>query len=167
VGCNLGHYDMKLNLGFEAYPYTTKSSRTRKVLGKGARIHKGYGAGKNTAEVAQELEEKYKLVETFWEAIEDTVVEKLEDVYADMIEDVLMMQEPSKKAFGDEYTQMIQENFRTFLDKEEHGIKTAAAARGVSHLLPQPYSKNNPKPRPSFIDTGLYRSAFRAWVEED
>jgi hypothetical protein len=59
----------------------------------------------------------------------------------------------------------LQIDFRTYLDREEHGIKTLAARRGVSHLLPHPYSKNNP-PRPSFIDTGLYRKSFRAWVED-
>lgn len=158
---------MKINLGFEAIPYTMKSSRTRKVLGKGTRIHPGYGAGKNTADVAQELEEKYKVVEIYWEAIEEMVIEKLEDVYSDSIEEVLSMQKPPKKLLGDEYTGLLETGFRNYLDKEEHGIKTAAAARGVSHLLPHPYSKNNPKPRPSFIDTGLYRSTFRAWIEED
>ena len=144
-----------------------KSSRTRKVLGKGAKIHPGYGAGKNTAEVAQELEEGYKVVEIFWDMYGDSISENLTDAYGDAIQDVINMAEYPKKIVSNTFTQTVEEDFRSYLDYEEHGIKTMAAARGVSHLLPHPYSKNNPKPRPSFIDTGLYRSAFRAWVEED
>ena len=158
---------MKLNLGFEKYPYTMKSSRTRKILGKGAKIYPSYGAGKDTAEVAQELEEEYKVVEIFWDIYGDTISENLTDAYGDAIQAVVDLSEFPKKVVSDEFTQSIQEDFRGYLDHEEHGIKTMAAARGVSHLLPHPYSKNNPKPRPSFIDTGLYRSAFRAWVEKD
>lgn len=157
---------MKLNLGFEAFPYTTKSSRTRKVLGKGVRIHKGYGVGKSSAEVAAELEERYQLVETFWNQVEDKLVDELEGAYAENIEDILMMQQPPKKLVSDDFTNKIVDDFKSYLDREEHGIKTLAARRGVSHLLPRPYSRSNPS-RPSFIDTGLYKGSFRAWTEED
>ena len=158
---------MKLHLGFESLPYTMKSSRTRAVVGKGARIAKGYGEGKTSADVAKELEEKYNLVETFWGPVEDQVVELIEEAYIADIEAVLMEQKPpKKKAFGDKLTKKIEEAFRRYLDREEHGIKTTAAARGVSHLLPQPYSRKNP-PRESFIDTGLYRASFRVWLEEE
>jgi hypothetical protein len=156
---------MKVNLGFEALPYTTKSSRTRRVLGRGVRIHRGYGAGKTSVDVAKELEEKYKLVETFWNLIEDATIEQLEEAFVDDVEEVMQMQALSKRGISDEFTDKIEDQFKRYLDQEEHGIKTLAASRGVSHLLPRPYSRSNP-PRPSFIDTGLYRGSFRAWVED-
>jgi len=142
-----------------------KSSRTRAKLGKGARIAKGYGDGTNSAEVAKELEEKYALVDTFYLSVADELSDALEEVFGEAIE-TTMMSKPPKKIPTDQITKKIEEEFRTYLDHEEHGIKTTAAQRGVSHLLPQPYSRKNP-PRQSFIDTGLYRASFRAWIEED
>ena len=142
-----------------------KSSRTRAKLGKGARIAKGYGDGTNSAEVAKELEEKYALVDTFYLGIQDELADALEEVFSESAE-IVMMGKPPKKIPSDLVTKKIEEEFRTYLDHEQHGIKTTAAQRGVSHLLPQPYSRKNP-PRQSFIDTGLYRASFRAWIEED
>jgi hypothetical protein len=156
---------MKLMLGFESLPYTVKSSRTRAKLGKGVRIAKGYGEGKTSAEVAKELEEGYNLVDTFYLGVEDELSFALEEFYGEAIEDVMMMEKPPKKIPSNELTKKIEEEFRQYLQKEEHGIHTLAAKRGVSHLLPQPYSRKNP-PRPSFIDTGLYMKSFRAWFEE-
>ena len=165
MGLYLGNYVLKINLGFESFPYTTKSSRTRAKLGKGARIAKGYGEGKTSAEVAKELEDRYELVSTFYLGEEDELSFALEDFYGEAIEAVLMGK-PPKKIPSDELTKKIEEAFRQYLQNEEHGIKTEAARRGVSHLLPKPYSRRNP-PRPSFIDTGLYMQSFRAWVEEE
>lgn len=165
MGFYLGDYVLKLNLGFEPFPYTTKSSRTRTKLPKGARIAKGYGEGKNSAEVAKELEERYELVDTFYLGIEEDLAFALEEFYEEEIE-TIMMEKPPKKIPSDKMTKKIEREFRQYLQKEEHGIHTLAAQRGVSHLLPQPYSRKN-RPRPSFIDTGLYMQSFRAWVEED
>jgi len=145
-----------------------KSSRTRKALGrpKGTSIHKGYGEGKTSADVAQELEDNYGLVETFWNQIEDKVAERLEDALSEQFEEIVKMDQVPKKLIPDAFAEQIIDDFKGFLDHEEHGIKTTAARRGVSHLLPRPYARSNP-PRPSFIDTGLYRASFRAWTEED
>ena len=156
---------MKIMLGFESLPYTTRSSRTRAKLGKGVRIAKGYGEGTTSAEVAKELEERYNLVDTFYLGVEDELSSALEEFYGEKIE-AIMMEKPPKKILGDELTSKVEEEFRKYLLKEEHGIHTLAARRGVSHLSPQPYSRKNP-PRPSFIDTGLYMKSFRAWIEDE
>jgi hypothetical protein len=42
---------------------------------------------------------------------------------------------------------------------------SGAATAGVNHRKKKPYAKANPA-RPAFVDTGLYQSAFRAWVEK-
>lgn len=165
MGSNLGYHVLKLSLGFESYPYTTKSPRTRKILGKGVRIQKGYGVGKRTTDVAKELEDRYNLTEIFWDKIENMVVGEIEVIYSDMLEEVMAGVAYPKKAETSELTEQIEDAFKTYLDRETHGIKTLAAQRGVSYLLPHPYARGNP-PRPSFIDTGLYRQSFRAWVED-
>jgi hypothetical protein len=112
VGFNLGYYVLKLQLGFDNLPYTTRSSRTRTALGRGVRIHKGYGEGKTTADVAKELEEKYQVVEKFWEPASDRIIDMLEEAFADDIEDVMTMQKPSKKGFSDEFTDRFQDILR-------------------------------------------------------
>ena len=44
------------------------------------------------------------------------------------------------------------------------GVPTEAAKRGVNHRLAHPYAKRGP--RPSFLDTSLYSSSFKSWVED-
>ena len=102
----------------------------------------------------------------FWNQIEDKVAERLEDALSEQFEEIVKMDQVPKKLIPDAFAEQIIDDFKGFLDHEEHGIKTTAARRGVSHLLPRPYARSNP-PRPSFIDTGLYRASFRAWTEED
>ena len=65
----------------------------------------------------------------------------------------------------------IEELFRKFLSQKEldgyyPGIPTKASLDGVNHRLAKPNAKGN-TPRPSFIDTGLFESAFRSWVESN
>lgn len=171
---------MKLVLGFESYPYSarynaespltaTVKKRRPKVL---SRAQEGYGAGKTSGQVAQELEEKYKIVETFYELEEDFIVELIEEQAAMDIEQVMTMAEPSADSgVSFEETDKIEKRFKQNLTSKRYdglipGVPTLASLRGVSHLRQHPYAKGNPI-RPSFFDTGLYASSFRAWVEED
>jgi len=42
------------------------------------------------------------------------------------------------------------------------GVPTKAALRGVNHRLKHPYRRRGA--RPSFVDTSLYMSSFKAWA---
>lgn len=169
---------MKLHLGFEDYSYearfTEASPLTRTVKARRprqpTRTHQAYGEGKTTEQVAKELEDKYKIVETFWQLEEDNFVELLEEAFAEDIEDVMQMSEVKKaKGISDKETDKIEARFRQNLSSRRYdgmlpGVPTTAAQRGVSHLKQRPYAKRGP--RPSFVDTGMYQRSFRAWVED-
>jgi hypothetical protein len=178
VGFYLGDYILKLHFGFEDYSYETRyeassplvhsvKSKRPKVL---SRPQQAYGQGKTTAEVAAELEAKYKIVETFWELEEDNFVEMIEDAFVEDIENVMQMSEV-KKATGVSVkeTDKIEAKFKQNLSSRRYdgmisGVPTLAAQKGVSHLRQHPYAKRGS--RPSFIDTGMYQRSFRAWIED-
>lgn len=169
---------MKLNLGFEANPYagrysasspltTTTKKRAPKVL---SRPQQAYGQGKTTKEVAEELEAKYSIVETFYELEEDSITDLLEDAFADDIEEIMIGGTPTKTGISDKATDKIEQKFRRNLANQRYdgvisGVPTIASLRGVSHLKQHPYAQRSL--RPSFIDTGLYQRSFRVWIEED
>jgi hypothetical protein len=169
---------LKLHFGFEDHPYHARygpsspltqavKRRTPKVM---TRPQQAYGEGKTTVEVANELESRYHIVETFWEMEEDKFIEVLEDAFADDIEEVMQMgQIPKTGGISDKETDKIEARFRNYLTNKRFdgviaGVPTLAAQRGVSHLKQHPYAKRGP--RPSFIDTGMYMRSFRAWVED-
>jgi hypothetical protein len=65
-------------------------------------------------------------------------------------------------------TKEIEAMFKKFLDTEEMngrapGVPTRAALMGVRHGRGSKTMRG--VPRPSFIDTGVYRASFRAWVD--
>jgi|SRR5215469_8277481 len=164
---------MKISLGFESYPYSMQSSRTRAAISaRPARGgFRGYGAGKTTQDVANELEVQYKIVETFVDMEEDFIIEIMETSLAEDVEKIVAsLGAISEHGISTADTDRIEQRFREALTQRRFdgvipGVPTLSAMRGVSHLLPQPYSRRNPS-RPSFVNTGLYRSAFRAWVED-
>lgn len=128
-----------------------------------------YGSGsKTTGDVAEILEDKYHVMEHFYELHSVQIVENISDSLVGSFESLMSGAPPR----GDLYaggTAKIEEAFKNFLTNKEMdalgypGVPTAAAQRGVSHRFKKPYKKR--APRPSFIDTGLYESSFKAWVD--
>jgi hypothetical protein len=126
------------------------------VLGKGVKLRKGYGQGKNTVEVAKELEERYGIVEQFWNTEEDLFVGALEESFGDELEEVMSMEQPSKRGLSDEFTKAIEDQFRRNLQ-----------TRRYDGFLPNvPTKASTRDSRPSFIDSSLYMHSFRAWMED-
>lgn len=140
----------------------------------------GHGAT-TTAEVANILENRYHVMETFYYAHQDEIAEWLAGSVADAIETITKTGRNVMPTL--EATQKIEAEFRAFLDREEMakmvagldeaersyflgstGGFTGAASAGVNHRKKHPYAKKN-KPRPAFVDTGLYSQSMRAWVE--
>jgi hypothetical protein len=146
---------MKLHLGFEDHAYPSQPSPLKR--GKLTRSLKAtYGQGKTSREVAKELEDRYKIVEEFWNLEEDNFVEILEDAFAEDIEEVMTMKKPSRKGVSFKGTDLLEARFRRNLalgryDNIISGVPTTAAKRGH---------------RPSFIVTGTYLQSFRAWLED-
>ena len=125
-----------------------------------------------TGDVAQILEANYHVMETFFESRKDQIAGFLADSLANALQDRLNgVPTRSSPTYGAE--QQIEAEFRAFLDANEMQIValattgspiSEAAARGVNHRFKRPYARKN-RARPAFVDTGLYRSSFRALVK--
>jgi len=125
-----------------------------------------------TGEVAQKLERNYGIMQFFFDAHADFVAQQLEDSFAGALANALMG--APRQADAGLYNQAcskIETRFKTFLSMKEmdgkiNGVPTKASLLGISHRFKD--SKNRKKkrgPRPSFIDTGLYQTNFKAWME--
>lgn len=150
-----------LHLGVTDIPYATDEAR--KVKGKKVQVKT-----MTTGDVAEILENKYHVMELFFEEHSDFIVGEIEKSLAGAIENVAMGAPP-----GDPFgagTQIIDEMFKKFVTEgavEKLGIPgtpTKAALKGVSHRWKHPYSSENPR-RPSFVDTGLYVDNFISWID--
>lgn len=136
----------KLSLGVEDLPYADD--------------------GKTTGDVAEILETKYGVMETFAELHGQEIADDLAAAAAGALGDLLVgapVSHPFAEAEG-----KIAKRFRDCLNARELdgkivGVPTAASLAGVNHRLKRPYRKSNPV-RPSFIDTGLYQASMRAKV---
>ena len=154
---------MNLHLGFEASSYTTSSN----YVGR----HSGvpYGEGKNSAQVAAELEERYGIVETFVRMEEDFIISIIEDKMGEDLDEIIGMSSISKKGISDQDTDKIVERFKRDIAHRRFdglipGVPTLASIRGVLHSRRHPYARR--ASRPSFRDTGNYVNSFRAWTED-
>lgn len=120
-----------------------------------------------TGDVATWLENKYHVMEVFWEEKADAViVPMLEKSITGAIENLFLGAPPSNDPFGGA-TSKIEDAFKLFLTTKEierlgiPGVPTEAAKRGFSHRFKNPGKRR--AARPSFIDTGLYVASFKAW----
>jgi hypothetical protein len=134
----------------------------------------GSGA-KTTGDVAALLEERYHIMSTFFALRRFTIASLFADNMAASIKRLARTGERIDTRASLTYgaDQKIETSFRRFIfDGEMDTLNfaltgqdrlTAAAAAGVNHRRKHPYAKKN-KPRPSFVDTGLYVQSFRAWT---
>ena len=143
---------LTLHLGVIDQPYRTETRKARAIT---------------TGQVAQILEGKYDLMQTFARVHEATIESALEGSLTGALEALFMGRQVDPWGRG---MQAIQSKFRDFISSGEAervgipGTPTKAAQRGVNHRLRHPYRKSNP-PRPSFRDTGLYMASMRAWID--
>lgn len=119
-----------------------------------------------TGDVATFLENKYQVMQMFYEAHEEEIAEALESSLGGALETLLMGGPHTTSAFG-AATSDIETLFRKFLESREMdslvpGVPTKASLEGIS-----PRFKRGKGPvRPSFIASGLYENSFTAWVDE-
>ena len=127
--------------------------------------------GKSTGDVAEILEQRYHIMEFFWEIHGEECANDLAQGFAGALENQLLGGPAPDDLYAEGYAK-IEERFRDFLTNREldgvggtqgYQIPTAAALRGVSHRFAHPYARR--PSRPSFIDTSLFETSFRAWIE--
>jgi len=126
----------------------------------------------STGDVAEILEARYRIMETFFDLKGQQIADALTDAMQGKLEDILLGSpiEIGDKLFSEGELGEIEQLFRKMLDGREldgkiAGVPTQAAEAGVSHRSLHPYAKR--PARPSFIDTGQYQAAFRAWATEE
>lgn len=155
-----------LHLGVLDIPYADESYK--KMLGEDAAKNlKGHNSVVTTGDVAEILEAKYGVLDGFLFLHLPDIAEDMAESVAGAI-DSLMAGAPVDKidpfASG---TSKIEEKMKDYLSKRETelaglpGVPTGAAQRGESKR----FKRHSGPPRPSFIDTGLYQSTLKAWVE--
>lgn len=119
-----------------------------------------------TFEVAEALEERYKIFTHFWEEHKGTIAPEVGEALAYSIINHIQHGAPlvSGELLGD-----TMRTFNIFLENEEmaglavDGVPTLAALDGRNSRLKQKYGER----RPSFIDGGLFKSSFVAWIDND
>lgn len=124
---------------------------------------------KSTGDVAKILEHKYGLFSMFTLLHGATISDALEEAMQGRLETLLMGGPISSKLLEDSDLGEIEQAFKKSIDDREYdarlpGVPTRAALNGVDHRLKHPYAKGNPD-RPSFRDTGLMQTSFKAWVD--
>ena len=135
---------MKLHLGILDIPYGNKQEET-------------------TGFVAELLEEKYSVMQTFFDMHDKEIVKDIEDSIAGALENVFAGNK-NPNLFA-EATGNIEKRFRDYIDAEEHGIQ----------LKKKEYPKAGARKKrqykkvestTAFIDSGLYRLNMKSWIEE-
>ena len=146
----------------------------------GSAYSDAHSGAKTTGEVAEILEKRFGVMETFYVARQEQIGNMLAESVVNAIETLVTTGRHVNPTFGG--AQKIEAEFRAFLDKNEmaklvaglsegeraalSGTFDGAGKSGVSHRKKHPYAAKN-KSRPAFVDTGLFRSAFRAWLSEE
>ena len=145
-----------LHLGVIIQPYRSVSRSKKRIV-----------RATDTGQVAQWLEDKYALMETFFDRYGARIGEAYANGFAGYLENILSGALASSDPFGQANSQ-VEIWFRNAIatQEAEHwgipGTPTKAALMGVNHRLKHPYRRSNPR-RPSFLDTGLYMGNFKVW----
>lgn len=116
-----------------------------------------------TGEVAEILEKKYHVMEVFFELYQKKIADELGESIAERLE--AMMQGAPAQAIDSISVDALSLMFGRYLSSGEweqvSGQRIAAAHAGVSH---RKKDKKRAGSRVAFVDTGLYRKSFRAWL---
>lgn len=145
---------MRLVLGVVDLPYVEAKKPGEK------------GTPTTTGKVAAILEAKYSVMGHFSELHGPDIAELLAINLNETLDALLMGAPASIDPFGSAMSG-IQNLFVTYIDDEEiaqtgqPGVPTKAALNGVSSR----FKEQKGDRRASFYDTGLYESAFRAWIK--
>ncbi|HHZ9505476.1 hypothetical protein [Citrobacter portucalensis] len=121
------------------------------------------GEGATTGDVAERLEEKYRIMQTFFDRYGNEIADLMSKDLAANLENMLAGAPPSRDPLAESMSR-VHDLFVAFLDNEEMngmpGVPTQRALLGISKR----FKNKRGDPRASFVDTGTYQAAMRAWV---
>jgi len=124
--------------------------------------------GKTTGDIAQILEGKYHIMETFYESHSQQIADVLANGLEGALESVMSGSRINLDQVFLGGTTRIDEMFKDYLSNAEiehagiPGVPTKAAIERRSARFKKGKGKNR---RPSFIDTGQYQANFHSWVD--
>ncbi|EIL2948580.1 hypothetical protein LLT36_002360 [Salmonella enterica subsp. enterica serovar Uganda] len=119
-----------------------------------------------TYEVAEDLQDRYQLFTHFFETHADEICAEVGEAVAYSL--INHIQHGAPLTQGELLGETMQQ-FNIFLEREEmaglsvDGVPTQAALEGKNSRLKQDRGER----RPSFIDGGLFKSSFVAWIGDD
>jgi hypothetical protein len=157
-----------LHMGFLNIPYTAKTIAAPMRAAKAEASRKkrrSFSRTMTTETVGNILEEKYNILESFKNIYHDDITKPINEVFNTVLIETLT----ERKKFSSEKmvsymkpkTKEIEKLFRRFLDNEimdgEPGVPVKASLTGKGRV--------DHKKGPSFVNTGMYRAAFTAWVD--
>ena len=165
---------IKLRMGFINTPYTTETiarpATSARIESRRSR-RRSFSKTMTAESVAAILEEKYQIVETFSDIHREDIEKPVLDLFAQVAADIASGRRPYRSAPLSSLlrpaTREIERSFQRFLMEEQMngrvpGVPTQAALSGVRSGRG---SKTKSGPRPSFIDTGIYRASFRVTAD--
>ncbi|EAA8522449.1 hypothetical protein VV40_004351 [Salmonella enterica subsp. enterica serovar Pomona] len=110
-----------------------------------------------TGDVAEYLEEKYQIMQTFFDRYSNDIADLMTNDMAASLENMMAGAPPARDPLAESMSR-IHDLFVAFLDNAE--MNGLPGVKGISRRFK---NKKGP-PRPPFIDTGTYQAAMRAWV---
>lgn len=115
-----------------------------------------------TEQVAEILEKKYGVMQTFFDTYKEEIGEQVVDGLIDILESRL--QGAPAVALNDIPLPKIEKMFSNYLSRDEWqkitGQVIMAAKLGISH---RKKGKKRKGPREAFVDSGTYQKSFAAW----
>jgi hypothetical protein len=133
--------------------------------------------GNTTHGVGVLLEEHYGLFSGFFNDKKDKIVELLEEDIDNAMAMILAGRQPPKNPFGDSSSE-IEHIFKNFISSQEaekvlapgsekYPVPTGAALAGKSLRFKgkKKIRQNQGARRPSFIDSGVFQSSIKVWIE--
>ena len=122
---------------------------------------------KTTYQVAQILEAKYGILQTFYNMNEQKIIDSLVESYENAISDIGFGADPMALDPAGAASSWIQHEFKESLSRQAYdgvirGVPTQASLTGRSRRFKKGYKTGT---RASFIDSGLYQSSFQVWVD--
>lgn len=134
---------MKLHLGVIDIPYEDENT--------------------TTGDVAERLEKKYRIMQTFFDRYGEDIARMMSNDLAAGLENLMAGAPLPSDPFAESMSQ-IHHLFAAFLYNKEMdgltGIPTQRSLKGISKR----FKNKKGAPRPSFIDTGMFEASMRAWV---
>jgi hypothetical protein len=148
-------------MGFVNTPYTNEAKqapvRTSKYYERLKR-KRGFSRTMTAEKVANILEGKYNIVETFNEVYEQDINDVLHEGFKEVAEHVITnrggVTRAKMKNLMKPYTNQIQKMFKSFIDDED-----------MNGMIPITSKKRDKRTKSLFIRTGIYKASFRAWIE--